>query len=52
MGFKTKSVERTAENVARVGQSFSRPLHGLRITPFFIPALKCWAITIRPLRGL
>jgi hypothetical protein len=52
MGFETKSLKRTAENVPPWHQSLSRPLRGLRFPAFLLPALKCWAITIRPLRGL
>jgi len=29
--------------------SFSRPLHGLRSLHVAFPALKCWAISNRPL---
>jgi len=32
---------------------FSRPFHGLSDDyAFAIPAMNCWAISIRPLRGL
>ena len=31
---------------------FSRPFHGLWVSTFANPALKCWAIFKRPLRGL
>ena len=50
-----ESVQRTTEiqsGLLRIG-SFSRPLHGLfPRSHATLPALKCWAIIIRPLRGL
>jgi hypothetical protein len=52
MGFATKSVKRTTEKSCYAVRPFSRPLHGLRFHFALIPAVNCWAIVIRPLRGL
>lgn len=52
MGFATKSVKRTTEKSCYAVRPFSRPLHGLRFNFALIPAVNCWAIVIRPLRGL
>src|SRR5256885_13799049 len=42
-----QSVKRTVE----LSQNFNRPLHGLIRSMRPNPALKCWAISVVPLRG-
>src|SRR5437773_7635131 len=52
---KIESAQRTTEvqPCALRTESFSRPLHGLlHCYHVTVPALKCWAIFMRPLRGL